>query len=363
MVKKGENIYKRKDGRWEGRYIKGRKKDGSAIYGYLYNKKYLDLKEKLLTMKALYSHNYAYKTVAYQGTFNEWVTCWLKEVEAQLKPSTFAGYTNKMAKHIQPFLGDIPLQSITTSILNSWIKKIEQHLSPNSVRIVHQVLTSCFIGAIKRGLIKENPCKYVILPKKTPNKVSAITSYEQKQLKKQAAAHPKGLAIVIALETGMRIGEIAGLKWEDVDFSSNIITVQRTVQRIQTMNNENKKTQIIEGTPKSMSSKRVIPLSKNLSKLLTKQKLKSTGAFVLGGMKPAEPRLISIWLKKICQSFKFANIHFHQLRHSFATRCLEKGVNIATISALLGHHSSKMTLDIYLSSFMSEKRKAIKLIS
>lgn len=363
MVRKGENIYKRKDGRWEGRYIKGRKSDGSAIYGYVYNKTYMDLKERLLTMKALYSHNYTFKTIAYQGTLNDWATCWLTEIQDQLKPSTYVSYTNKMIKHILPFLGDIPLQSITTVNLNDWIKKIEEHLSPNSVRIVYQVLMSCCTAAVKRELIVDNPCKYVVLPKKTPNNIHAITSEDQAKLKEKAAAHPKGLAIILALETGMRIGEIAGLKWEDIDFSESILTVQRTIQRIQVVNGLNRKTQIIEGTPKSITSKRTIPFSENVNQLLSKQKQKSNGDFVLGGNKPAEPRLISNWLKKICQSFHFANIRFHQLRHSFATRCLEKGVNIATISALLGHHSTKMTLDVYVNSFMSEKRKAINLIS
>lgn len=363
MVRKGENIYKRKDGRWEGRYIKGRKSDGSVIYGYVYNKTYTDLKERLLTMKALYSHNYTFKTIVYQGSLNDWTMCWLTEIQGQLKPSTYASYTNKMLKHILPFLGDIPLQSIKTADLNDWIKKIEQNLSPNSVRIVFQVLMSCYTAAVKRELITENPCKHVVLPKKTANNINAITSQDQRKLKEKATAHPKGLAIILALETGMRIGEIAGLKWEDVDFSLNLLTVQRTIQRIQLINGVNRKTQVIEGTPKSITSKRTIPLSKSVSKLLNDQKKKSKGNFVLGGDKPAEPRLISVWLKKICQSFHFPAIRFHQLRHSFATRCLEKGVNIATISALLGHHSTKMTLDIYVSSFMSEKRKAINLIS
>ncbi|MGX7244562.1 tyrosine-type recombinase/integrase [Enterococcus quebecensis] len=363
MVRKGENIYKRKDGRWEGRYIKGRKSDGRAIYGYVYNKTYTALKESLLTIKALYSYNYTFKTIGYKGTLRDWATCWLTEIQGQLKPSTYASYTNKMIKHILPLLGDIPLQSITTDTLNNWIKEVETRLAPNSVRIVYQVLRTCCAAAVKRELISETPCKSVVLPKKAPNNIHAITSKEQKKLKEKAATHPNGLAILLALETGMRIGEIAGLKWQDIDFSSNVLTVKRTIQRIQVTSGVNRKTQIIEGTPKSISSKRTIPLSKNIRKLLTTQKQKTNGDFVLGGNKPVEPRLISIWLKKICQSFHLPVIRFHQLRHSFATRCLEKGVNIATISALLGHHSIKMTLDTYVSSFMSEKRKAINLIS
>lgn len=166
MVRKGENIYKRKDGRWEGRYIRGRKSDGSAVYGYIYNKKYLDLKEKLLTMKALYSHNYTFKTILYHGTLSEWVSYWFTDIKGQLKPSTHASYTNKMTKHILPFLGDIPLHAITTNDLNEWIKKIESELSPNSVRIVYQVLVSCCTAAVRKGLIPENPCKHITLPKK-----------------------------------------------------------------------------------------------------------------------------------------------------------------------------------------------------
>ncbi|MGX7243615.1 tyrosine-type recombinase/integrase [Enterococcus quebecensis] len=363
MVRKGENIYKRKDGRWEGRYIKGRKEDGGAIYGYIYNKKYMPLKEKLLTMKALHAHNYTFKTIVYQGTLTEWATCWLTEIQGHLKPSTCASYTNKMATHILPFLGKMPLKAITTNNLNEWVKDLEKHLSPNSVRIIFQVLMSCYTAAVKRELITDNPCKNVVLPKKTPNNIKAITSEQQKILKEKAASHPKGLAVLLALETGMRIGEIAGLKWEDIDFSTNILTVQRTIQRIQVVNERNVKTKIIEGTPKSVASKRTIPLSNKLIQLLTKGKQQSRGPFVLGDDKPAEPRLITNWLKKICQSLDVTAIRFHQLRHSFATRCLEKGVNIATISALLGHHSTKMTLDIYISAFMTEKRKAIQLIS
>ncbi|EOL49873.1 tyrosine-type recombinase/integrase [Enterococcus caccae] len=363
MVRKGENIYKRKDGRWEGRYIKGRRSDGRAVYGYIYHTKYTDLKEKLLTMKALYSHNYIFKTITYRGTLNDWASCWLKEIQNQLKPSTYASYTNKMIKHVLPFLGHIPMQSITTHNLDEWIKKIGKNLSPNSVRIVYQVLVSCFTAAVKRELLIENPCKHVTLPKKKLNNIKAITTDQQKTLKEKASKHPKGLAVVLALETGMRIGEIAGLKWEDIDFSTNILTVKRTIQRIQLINGTTKKTQIVEGTPKTTTSKRTIPLSKNLSQFLTKQKQNSNGSFVLGGCKPVEPRLISFWLKKMCQSVDLPHIRFHQLRHSFATRCLEKGVSIATISALLGHQSTKMTLDTYINSFMSEKRKAINLIS
>lgn len=365
MSKKGENIYKRKDGRWEGRYIKGRKPNGTIHYGYIYDYSYKNAKQKLILMKSFHQENYGQNSLPiYCGSLNQWATHWLEIVKKRVKISTFVSYTNKYRQHIQPSLGEIALADLTTEKINLWLRQLETKLSISSTRVMLQVLRTCLEDAVKKGLITRNPCKGATIPKAENKKVQALTKIEQNRLYKSARSNENGLPVILALETGLRIGEISGLKWKDIDFSSKLLHVRRTVQRIQSLDPVSQtKTIIIEHSPKSSSSERTIPLSPNLYQLLRAKRKMAIGSHVFGDSSPCEPRIILYWFKKICQDASLKNIHFHALRHTFATRCLEKGVTIVTISALLGHHSSKMTLDIYLNSFLSEKRKAIRLIS
>lgn len=367
MSRRGENIYKRKDGRWEGRYIKSRKIDGRVHYGYLYARKYSELKQQLLTVKLLHQKNYVYNKVnnhLYSGTLNTWVSHWFMDISTKVKPSTFASYRTKMNTHILPLLGDKGLSALTEEDVSGWLDQIRKSLSSSSVRVVFLVLKSCCAAAVKRGLIPFNPCQWIILPNEPSQTVQALSEQEQQLVVKGAEKHPNGLAIILALETGLRIGEISGLKWEDIDFNNQLLYVRRTVQRVSNVDKTAlNKTVLIEGTPKSATSARVVPFSEKIMTLLTNRKQQQTGKFILGGKRPSEPRVITNWLKKICQIVSINHVPFHSLRHSFATRCIEKGVPITTISALLGHKSIKMTLDTYTNSFLTEKRKAIQLIS
>lgn len=369
MSRRGENIYKRKDGRWEGRYIKARKADGRIHYGYLYAQKYHELKQQLVAVKLLHQKNYIYNTMAshhhlYNGTLDTWASYWFAEISTKVKPSTFASYRTKMNTHVLPFLGHKGLSSLKEDEIMTWIDQIKQTLAPSSVRVVFLVLKSCCAAAVKRGLISFNPCQWITLPADPNQTVQALSEKEQQLVIKGAEKHANGLAINLALETGLRIGEISGLKWDDIDFQNHLLSVRRTVQRISnTDKNIDNKTILIEGTPKSLASVRVIPLSEKMITLLECRKNRQLGSFIWGGEKPSEPRVIANWLKKICQMVSINSVPFHSLRHSFATRCIEKGVPITTISALLGHKSIKMTLDTYTNSFLTEKRKAIRLIS
>lgn len=369
MSRRGENIYKRKDGRWEGRYIKARRADGTVRYGYIYAKKYTELKQQLVSAKLLHQKNYIYNTMAsnqhlYGGTLDTWVSYWFAEISTKVKPSTFASYRTKMNTHILPFLGQKRLSNLKEDEVMTWIDQIKLSLSPSSVRVIFLVLKSCCAAAVKRGLISFNPCQWITLPSEPNQTVQALSEKDQQSVIKEAETHTNGLAITLALETGLRIGEISGLKWEDIDFDNQLLHVRRTVQRISNTDNGHKnKTILIEGTPKSVASVRVIPLSEKMLVSLGVRKNRQSGSFIFGGQKSAEPRVIANWLRKICQRTSIKIVPFHALRHSFATRCIEKGVPITTISALLGHKSIKLTLDTYTNSFLTEKRRAIRLIS
>ncbi|MEI5995019.1 tyrosine-type recombinase/integrase [Candidatus Enterococcus mansonii] len=358
----GENIYKRKDGRWEGRYPKARRTDGSIHYGYVYGRTYRSVKEKLFEKKIETTVFYSKDKKEFYGTFQEWSHLWLTSIMApRIKESTYASYKNKIELHVIPFLGNRALKKIVPADIEHLIKHLTETLSPSSVHVIFRIVKSCFYEAKERSYIYSNPCEGATLPKVQKEKVRALTRAEHKTIETICLQTKKGLPILIALETGMRIGEICALRWEDVDFDMDMIHVRRTKQRVSIPDEFGKKTQIIETAPKTINSNRFIPLSLKLKKALLKWKVESTSPFVIANGKHAiEPRTVSYRFDQIKQEIGVNDVSFHSLRHTFATRCVELGVNVAAISSLLGHSSIKLTLDTYTNSFIEENRLAIK---
>ena len=183
-MRRGENIYKRKDGRWEGRYQKGRKLDGTIYYGYIYDYSYLSLKNKLLEKKR---QSQLVTNVSYSGTFSQWCDHWLSTLmQPKIKPSTFASYQNKLTSYVFPYIGKKRLTTITSSDVTTTLKKLEERLSPSSIRVVFQLIKNCFNAAIEAQKLEQNPCQSVTLPKVKKPVSRALTLTEQKNLKKQA---------------------------------------------------------------------------------------------------------------------------------------------------------------------------------
>lgn len=364
MTRKGENIYKRRDGRWEGRFIKKRNQDNSIQYGYVYASNYKEVKQKLNREKAK-SFSVKDRPVFY-GTVEEWMDFWLEEVAKKtIKVSTFNSYKTKIENHIKPALGNILLNELSAEHLEQWVEQLKKKLSSNSACIVFRVLKTSLRYAEKQQYINRNIYEKVSAPKMKKKKIKALTIFEHKLLVKEAKKTREGLPILIALETGMRIGEISGLKWKDIDMENCTISVKRTLQRVKIYNEQEIQTQIIENKPKSEASERIIPISASLLNYLTEEKRQSNSEYVVstgeGGC--LEPRTIRYQFHRLLKQVNLKGYTFHALRHSFATRCLEKGVNIAVISSLLGHSSTKMTLDIYINSSLVEERAAVEIIS
>lgn len=167
---------------------------------------------------------------------------------------------------------------------------------------------------------------------------------------------PYKTAILLCLYTGMRLGELCALKWEDIDFRDGTVTVNRTVQRI-AVNGYIKKTILMETNPKSESSKRLIPLTDEMTRLL--KQLKREGDYVFGRNKPLEPRTLQYQMRKILREADVDNRNFHILRHTFATNCVESGMDIKTLSVILGHSDVKITLNRYVHPTLDSKRKQI----
>lgn len=363
MKSKGENIYRRKDGRWEGRYIKERKSDGKIRYGYVYSRNFTEVKKKLFLYKMQYKENYLGegKKPHSTMTFQVWANHWLIIQEKRVKPNTYISYESKLKNHLLPYIGQCSLNELTSADLQETVNHLRSSLSPSSLRAVFRVLRTCLNEAVKKELLTMNPLDQVNFPSEEHQKVKAFSAEEQDRII-TAISNEKYLPILTAMYTGLRIGEIAGLTWEDIDWEEEVLYVRNNAQRVR-MNKANSQSKLVIMSPKTALSQRVIPLNESLLKKLRQLQKVSNSRFVFSSNNaPLDPRTIRNRFKKIKKIAQVPDLPFHALRHTFATRCIENGVTITTISALLGHRSIKMTLDIYTSSFISEKREAISKI-
>lgn len=362
MAKKGENIYKRKDGRYEGRYIKNRNENGKIIFGYVYDKKYSVVKEKLTLLKAQ-NNNLNQKQKTFQGKLSDWLHYWLEyTVKRTVKTSTYTAYLIRVKKHIIPFLGDRKMVRLDTRDINEFIQYLQtQSLSSTTIRGIITVLKYALNQACKEKYLVINPCENATLPKVKTTGIKALSIKQQNELERYALQEKECSPVILALYTGMRIGEISGLKWSDIDFDNNRIYVQRTLLRI-SCEESMSRTRVVFSSPKTESSRRSIPLASNLKEYLLENRKDTTSDFVISCKNSfAEPRVINYRFKKITEKSNLS-IHFHVLRHTFATRCVEQGVDIASLSKLLGHSSIKMTLDIYTDSMWENRQTAISII-
>lgn len=362
MSKRGENIYKRKDGRWEGRYIKGRKLDGKIQYGYVYAQNYKTLKDNLLKKKYLYQADHRNKQL-YSGTVKQWLRHWLEtEIKNRVKLSSYASYQYKVEHYILPILGECLLTHLNPELIQRFITDLRnQHLSVNTIKTILSIFKQGIISAMQAEYIIQNPFDGIQVPSEQKSKVKALSLEAQRQIEEIAQKNPNGFPTFLALYTGMRIGEISGLQWSDIDFEREAILVSHTYQRMP-LSQGKQKTQLSLSKAKSSSSERMIPLGKIIKKLLLEWRSKTPNSrFVFeNNGHPVEPRLLSYHFKKIMTEIGMPDIHFHQLRHTFATRCLEAQENIAVISAILGHNSVKTTLDIYTDALTFQKRTMIQ---
>lgn len=362
MSKRGENIYKRKDGRWEGRYHKGRKADGTIKYGYVYSNSYTEVKRKLHVLKAKYQ-----QICEVQGesalSFPQWIDTWITDMTPFVKPSTAVSYSYKLKKYIAPYL-DLSLNQCTKSAIDQVMDQlIRKRLYPSTIQVIFRILKKCFHHAVEKGLIEKNPCDHVKIPKVSKKPVRALSRTEQRRLETSVLKDfsSRSFPILLALRTGLRIGEIAALKWENIDLKKRMITVKQTLQRIKLTGQ--RKSSIYINTPKTASSMRMIPLSEKMIhwfKQFKQLQPESQTFLFTTKSNPCEPRLISYHFQQIIKKAGLTNLHFHQLRHTFATRCIESKADIASISALLGHSSVKMTLDIYADSMLEERIKVMR---
>lgn len=364
MPKRGENIRKRKDGRWEARYIVDRNSRGKAVYRSIYGKSYAEIKEKL---KSEQQKEKAENPITAHMLFKELLNRWLQNNKIRYKQSTYSKYKYMIDKHIIPIIGDMKVTDVNVPMINTFLgNKMkdgglhdDKGLSPAYVRTMALIINA----ALNYAIIEEirSPIKSEIFkPSVKQCKITTLSHAEYNHLSEYCQEHLNytSIGILIALNTGLRVGEICALRWKDIDTDSHLLRVNNTVSRIK--NNEDKCSWIME-TPKTASSLRDIPISETLmSALLQISRLSDSDYIVSENENFVNPRTFEYrYHKEICAS-KVTNVNFHALRHTFATRCVEGGMDIKTLSEILGHSNVSITLNTYVHSSLELKKSQIE---
>lgn len=351
MPRRGENIYKRKDGRWEARYVKEISVDGVKKYGSVYAKTYNEVKIKQQLF--LFSENH--KQNAVKCSVSDVMYEWLEASKNQVKITTYQKYKSTIEKHVIPELGRIQIRFLTSAIIQQFTDKL-------LLKNISRTTANDILIVLGMGLAYAEKEYSLHIPKislvKNPPKEMRVLSVSEQNIFVEYLLNKNDVfsfGMLLALFTGLRIGELCALTWDDI--GENTIKVNKTVQRVQ----QNGITEILTLPPKTVSSNRTIPIPKEVMLLI---KSRRNIGFVLKqeNGKSIEPRLMQMKFKKYTAECGIENINFHSLRHSFATRCVELGFDIKTLSEILGHSDVKTTLNKYVHSSMEQKAKQMDLL-
>ena len=367
MAKRGGNVYKRKDGRWEGRIAKDYNEKGKIVYAYFYGHSCKEVKDKIFNYSP-YIQGYL-ESNEIEGTprFNDILNVWLKTKEVRLKKSSYVKYFKFVDKHIRSSLGDYIVTDISNAVLTSYIlekRKAQKHgLSERTIKDILKIIKSVLRFAQKEGILSASFNVNFTFPSEKPKEMRVFTKEEQTALEKYLCSDldVSKLGVLLCLYTGLRIGEICALKWGDIALEQHTLTVNQTVQRVQNVDevSTSKKTEVIFSKPKSGCSSRTIPLPECLVEKLKAFKIDAPNTYFLTGETWAcvEPRTYQNRFKQYVNKSGIKDANFHSTRHTFATRCVELGFDLKSLSEILGHANVTITLNLYVHPSFESKRK------
>ena len=364
------NIRKRKDGRWEGRYTAGHNPvTGKQIFKNVLGKTQNEVKEKL--KKALVEAGQVDFTKSGQYTVGTWMDTWFENVaKIKVRPSSHQTYKGYIDNHIKPNIGKIPLEKLTTMDLQKFYRKLlttgrverieskeqPKGLSAKTVRNINQVISSAMDLAMAQKIILTNPTDACELPKVEHKEMQTIPAEQLQAFLDEARATGVYELYYIELATGLRRGELLGLKWTDIDWKNGIIKVRRQIARVDG--------QIVEAPLKTKNSYRAVTISQQAIDVLREQKRKTNDTYVFPSLNggPISPDSVNNMLKRVLERAGIPKVRFHDLRHTFATIALQNGVDIKTVSSMLGHFSAGFTLDTYAHVTTSAQKEAAQTI-
>ena len=356
MSKLGRGIYYRKiDKRYVGKCRAGRTDDNKIIYAYVYDKNYSEVERKL-EAKRLEVADMRNVKVYKDGSIKEWmlhfIFCYVRA-----KQSTVATYHAQAVNHVVPCLGHLKVCSLTTEQVRDFIQTlINKGLSPVTIKNIYGLLRVTMTKAEYKNMLHVNPCKDIILPEIVAKEINPLSRKEQAILEKT-----NDIAVILALFTGIRLGELCAFRIENINFEKGTMRVDNTIQRVKSFEyNTASKTKLIITSPKSKTSARVIPLPSCVIKLLAQHITAKKGFLLTNSETPVKPRTLQNRFKKLLEICGLGDTNFHALRHTFATRCLENNMDIKTLSEVLGHANASVTMNIYCHSCDEHKRECME---
>jgi len=360
MSRRGENITKRKDGRWEARVAIGKRADGRTRYKYLYARSYKDVRLK----KESFCRGK--KTSSGAGAnISQLMEGWLSSVKLRCKSTTYSKYQSVCSLHIIPFVGKKRVETLTTTDVAELLEA-KSELSVSVRRYILCVLKMILGYAAEEGYINHVNFKAINI-RAASKEISVLSPSEQHKLSDFLIKSNTfcSLGIYLCLCTGLRLGEICALKLSDISFEQATLCVRGTMQRV-SADYGAAKTRLVISSPKTVCSGRNIPINQKLLKLIERRFAGlPQNAYILSGSNERfiQPRTLENRFKSCLSACGINYVNFHALRHTFATRCVENGMDVKTLSEILGHSYVNITLQRYVHSSEELKRRSMNSVA